>query len=120
MYRSWSKTLIFLRGLDKFLYSFVYIYICIYVYYLFVFEQVYLYEFVDLLKPCLHTRAIFLIVRSSHQRCSVRTKFGKIHRKTPEAWNFIKKEILAQVFSSKYCEISKNTFFYRTPLGDCF
>ena len=29
--------------------------------------------------------------------------------------NCIKKEILAQVFSCKFCEISKNMFFYRTP-----
>ena len=32
------------------------------------------------------------------------------------ACNFIKKETLAQVFSSEFCEISKNIFFYRTPL----
>ena len=30
--------------------------------------------------------------------------------------NFTKKEILAQVFSSEFCEISKNTLFCRTPL----
>ena len=48
--------------------------------------------------------------------------FCKIHRKTPvpeslfnkvaglKASNFINKETLAQVFSSKFCEISKNTF----------
>ena len=30
--------------------------------------------------------------------------------------NFIKKEILVQVFSCEFCEISKNTFFDRTPL----
>ena len=29
----------------------------------------------------------------------------------PEASNFVKKEILAQVFSCKFCEIFKNTFF---------
>ena len=29
----------------------------------------------------------------------------------PEGCNFIKKETLAQVFSSKFSEISKNTFF---------
>ena len=29
--------------------------------------------------------------------------------------NFIKKETMGQVFSSKFCEISKNTFFYRAP-----
>ena len=33
-----------------------------------------------------------------------------------QACNFIKKETLAQVFSCEFCEISKNTFFYRTPL----
>ena len=32
----------------------------------------------------------------------------------PEACNFIKKETLAQVFSCKFYEIFKNTFFYRT------
>ena len=30
--------------------------------------------------------------------------------------NFIKKETLAQMFSCEFCEISKNTFFYRTRL----
>ena len=34
----------------------------------------------------------------------------------PEAGNFIKKESLAQVFSCEFCEISKSTYFYRTPL----
>ena len=38
----------------------------------------------------------------------------------PETCNFIKKETLAQVFACEFCEISKNTFFYRTPRGDCF
>ena len=33
-----------------------------------------------------------------------------------QACNFIKKETLAQVFSCEFREISKNTFFYRTPL----
>ena len=32
------------------------------------------------------------------------------------ACNFIKKETLAQAFSYEFCEVSKNTFFYRTPL----
>ena len=32
------------------------------------------------------------------------------------ACNFIKKETLAQAFSCEFYEISKNTFFYRTPL----
>ena len=35
-----------------------------------------------------------------------------------QAWasSCIKKETQAQVFSCEFCEISKNTFFYRTPL----
>ena len=44
---------------------------------------------------------------------------GKIRRKTPvpepQACNFFKKETLAQVFSCKFCEISKDTFSYRIP-----
>ena len=32
------------------------------------------------------------------------------------ACNFLKKETLTHVFSCEFCEISKNTFFYRTPL----
>ena len=32
----------------------------------------------------------------------------------PQAYNFIKKETLPQVFSSEFCKISKNTFSYRT------
>ena len=34
----------------------------------------------------------------------------------PEACNFIKKETLAQVFSCEFCEITKNTFSYKTAL----
>ena len=34
----------------------------------------------------------------------------------PEACNFIKKETLTQVLSCEFCAISKNTFFYKTPL----
>ena len=36
--------------------------------------------------------------------------------KLPQAGKFVKKETLAQVFSCEFCEISKNTFFNRTPL----
>ena len=47
--------------------------------------------------------------------------FCKLHRKTPVpeslfSCNFIKKETLAKVFSCEFYEITKNTFFYRTPL----
>ena len=56
-------------------------------------------------------------------RCSVKKNFYKIHRKTPvprsffnkvadlEAYDIIKKETLAQVFSCEFCEIFKNTYF---------
>ena len=37
-----------------------------------------------------------------------------------QACNLIKKENLAQVFSSEFCETSKNTFSFITPPGDCF
>ena len=43
--------------------------------------------------------------------------------KVAELCNFIKKETLAQVFSSEFCENSKNTLCYITPLmaaSDCF
>ena len=42
------------------------------------------------------------IIRSSHQRCSVKK-------------GVLKKETLAQLFSCEYCEISKNTFFTEHP-----
>ena len=38
----------------------------------------------------------------------------------PKACNFIEKETLALVLSCEFCRISKNTFFYETPLGDYF
>ena len=58
---------------------------------------------------------------------SVFKKFAKFTKKhlcqslfliklQPQACNFIKKETLAQVFSCGFCEISKITFSYRTPL----
>ena len=34
--------------------------------------------------------------------------------------NFFQKETLALLFSCELFEISKNTFFHRTPLGNCF
>ena len=34
----------------------------------------------------------------------------------PQVCNFIKKELLAQVFSCEFCKMFKNTYFCRTPL----
>ena len=63
----------------------------------------------------------FPIYRSSHRRCSVRkgvlrnfAKFTGKHLCQSLFFNkvaVIKKEVLAQVFSCDFCEISKNTFF---------
>ena len=39
-----------------------------------------------------------------------------------QAWNFIKKETLGQVFSCEFCEISKDTFFtehHRATASKC-
>ena len=61
------------------------------------------------------------------RRCSVKKVFLEISQNSQEnacfrdsfliklQANFIKKESLAQVFSCKFCKISQNTFFYRTP-----
>ena len=38
---------------------------------------------------------------------------------SPEACNFIK-ETLTQVFACEFCTISKDTFFYKTTLDNCF
>ena len=63
---------------------------------------------------------------SSHQ-CSIIKGVLKISLNSqennctrPQAFIFIRTETLAQVFSFEFCEISKNTFFYRTPPNDCF
>ena len=77
--------------------------------------------------------------RGSHWMCSVRKgvfrKFAKFTRNTcarvsfliklqASAFNFVKKETLAQVFSCKFCKFSKNTFFIEnlrvTASGICF
>ena len=38
----------------------------------------------------------------------------RVNKVTGQACNFIKKEILAQVFSCEFYEISKNIYFYKT------
>ena len=43
-----------------------------------------------------------------------------ICNKAAKSCNFIKKEALALVFTCDFANIFKNTFFYRTPPGDCF
>ena len=38
-----------------------------------------------------------------------------VQRCSEKAFNFIENEILAQLFSCEFWEISKSTFFYKTP-----
>ena len=66
---------------------------------------------------------IMSVMSSLIQRCYIQKVFWRIFKNSEEstlACNFIKKGTLAQVFSCEFCEISKNTFSYRTPLDDCF
>ena len=67
--------------------------------------------------------------RDSHLRCSVkngvlRKVYAKFTVKHVCQRLFLikgrKKETSAQVFSCEFCKISTNTFFYRTPLDNCF
>ena len=63
------------------------------------------------------------ITEAVAQSCSVKkdvlrnfARFtGKHLYQSLQACNVIKKETLARVFSCEFCEISKSTFFYRTP-----
>ena len=60
-------------------------------------------------------------MRSSHQRCSVKKLFLEISQNSQgntcaRVSFLIKLQTLAYVFSCEFCEISKNTFSYRTPL----
>ena len=71
------------------------------------------------------------IIEAVARRCSVKKVFLKITQNSKENTcvrvfffdkvaslrpaTLLKKETLAQVFSCEFCEISKNTFSYRTP-----
>ena len=61
-------------------------------------------------------KVVLKILRNSQENTSARVTF---FIKLP-ASGLMKKETLAEVFSREFCEIIKNTFFYRTPLDDCF
>ena len=50
----------------------------------------------------------------------IQKKKKKKKKKLPQAYNFIKKETLAQVFSCEFWEIFKNTFFSKNTSGGCF
>ena len=48
---------------------------------------------------------------SQHPQENTCTRVSFSIKLQAEAYNYIKKETLAQVFSCEFCEISKNTFF---------
>ena len=59
-------------------------------------------------------KKVFLeILPNSRENTCARVSF--LIKLQAETCSFIKKETLAQVFSCEFCEISKNTFSYRTP-----
>ena len=58
-------------------------------------------------------KVFFKILRNLYENTCAIASF--LIRLQAEACNFTNKETLAQVFFSEFCEIFKNTFFYRTP-----
>ena len=66
-----------------------------------------------------HTRYCSVCYRSSRPEVfckkGVLRNFAKFTGKHLCQSLFFKKETLVQIFSCKFCEISKNIFFYRTP-----
>ena len=63
-------------------------------------------------RKCSVKKVFFAISQNSQENTCARVFLIKLQA---EAGNFVKKETLAQVFSSEFWEISKNTFSYRTP-----
>ena len=60
-------------------------------------------------------RCFLKIPQNSQENACARVSFLIKLQASASACNFIKKETLAHVFSCEFCEISKNTFSYRTP-----
>ena len=60
-------------------------------------------------------KKVFLeISENSQENTCARVSF--LEKLQAGACKFIKKETLAQVSSCEFCKITKNTFFYGTPL----
>ena len=64
-------------------------------------------------RPEVFVKKVFLKISQNLQEntCTRASFLIKLQACRPEACNFITKETLTQVFSSKFCEIFKNTFF---------
>ena len=76
---------------------------------------------------CSERFCLLIMTEAVAQRCSVKKVFLETSQNShenacardsviseAEACNFMKKEILTQVFSCEFCEIAKNTFSFRT------
>ena len=64
-------------------------------------------------------KKVFLeISQNSQENTCARVSFFNKVAGVPAT--LLKKETLAQVFPCEFCKISKNTFFYRTPLVAAF
>ena len=65
-------------------------------------------------------KRVAIAFRSSHRRCSMKKgvlrNFKKFIGNPPCQSLFYNTETLAQGISYEFCEVSKNTFFHRTPL----
>ena len=82
-------------------------------YFNFIFDYFYM-------KQCSVKRVFLNISHSSHENTCARVSF--LITLQASAWNFIKKDILAQVlftFSCQLWKVFKKTYIYRTP-GGCF
>ena len=86
--------------------------------------------FIPVLHILLYLFSMSKRIEEVTRRCSIKKVFLEISQNSQEnncakvsflinlqasACNFIKKETLAEVFSCEFCEISKSTFFYKTP-----
>ena len=65
---------------------------------------------------------LLIMSEAFSQRCSVKKMFLETSQNSQEntcssgLQLYFKKKTLAQVFSCEFCEVSKNTYSYRTPL----
>ena len=63
---------------------------------------------------CSVKRVVLEILQNSQGNTCVRVSF--LINLQGSTCNLIKKQTLAQVFPCEFCKISKNTYFYRTPV----
>ena len=69
-------------------------------------------------RTCSVKKVLLKVLQNSHENIRPRVPF--LIKLKAEVCNFIKKEILALVFSCEFCQISKNNFLARAPLVPVF